>query len=192
MDVELNNYLNSRNVYKGVMHTLNQFKGGLMTKKISKKDKLDAMLQMWNVLRAEHNSKRPWSSESSDHKLMTALQVELGIMLGITAEKVRTITGSKEGLLSRKDVEAVLSELDEVDVEITGQLLHADGEIYEGNSRLSSVRKYLRKKLEAVPVPADFDAEPEKYIEKPDEYKSEKDAEKKISEAREPEDSRQI
>lgn len=135
-----------------------------MTKKISKKDKLDAMLQMWNVLRAQHGSKRPWSSDSKDYKLMISLETELASMLGVTAEIIKTITN----LLSRKEVEVILSELDKVDEELTGQLLHADGRPYfsQDNSRLNLLREQLRKKLEAVPVPANFEEEPEKYVEK--------------------------
>jgi len=146
---------------------------------------------------------------------MTGLQVELAMMLGITAEKIRMLTG-KEGLVSRKEAEVILSELDKVNEEI-GQLLHADGEIYEGNSRLNLLRSQLRKKLEAIPVPANFD-EGKKIIEKgsrkydkpreepatpqpedepyqkdediEDEFKAEKDAERKIVGPRE-EDSRE-
>lgn len=58
-----------------------------MTTKISKKDKLNAMLQMWSVLRAI-NTERPWTSKHPDLVFMGKLQVELGKMLGISIENL--------------------------------------------------------------------------------------------------------
>lgn len=61
--------------------------------KITKKDKLDAMLQMWLVLRHENKS-RPFRTVSSDYKTMMAFQVSLATMLGITAQHLKVVTDS--------------------------------------------------------------------------------------------------
>jgi len=64
-----------------------------MTTKINKKDKLDAMLQMWTVLRHE-NRRRQFQEKSNDYMIMSALQAELASMLGITAKKLEATKGS--------------------------------------------------------------------------------------------------
>jgi len=87
-----------------------------VTKKIDKKTKLDAMLQMWCVLRGQ-SERRPFHSASPDHKIMSALQGELAKLLGISSADIRQASSGGENqliiLLSelRGDLEGHLSTL---------------------------------------------------------------------------------
>lgn len=73
-----------------------------MTAKISKKDKLNTMLEMWYVLRGE-NKTRPFRTVSNDYKIMMALQVVLATMLGITTEYLKALADEKTFSLPAED-----------------------------------------------------------------------------------------
>ena len=142
--------LNDRNVYKGVKHTLNQFKGGLMTKKISKKDKLDAMLQMWTVLRHENRSK-PFASISNNFKIMAALQTELADTLGVKQVN--------DPLLPKDQIVLLVERLKQVQGELRTLKTEANAR-YGGSKILDALIGMLEDKLKpAVPVPANFENE---------------------------------
>ena len=126
------------------MHTLNQFKGGLMTKKISKKDKLNAMLQMWTVLRAE-NQKHPWGSSTNNFKIMVALQIELASMLGIKQD-------AENVLLPKDQIVLLVERLKQVQGEF--RTLKTDANVrYGGSKILDALIGMLEDKLGIVPVP---------------------------------------
>jgi len=122
-----------------------------MTSKIRKKDKLDAMLQMWNVLR-DINIKRPWSSHSGESKLMYGLERELAKLLDIKQEAV------EKPLLSRDQIVLLVERLKQVQGELRTLRTEANTR-YEGNSILDALIEMLETKLKAIPVPANFDTD---------------------------------
>lgn len=120
-----------------------------MTKKVSKKDRLQAMLQMWTVLR-EEGKERPWASGSNEKAIVSALQTELAIMLGIS------IKTTEKPLLPKDQIALLVENLKKVQNEV--RTLKTEGNArYGGSKMLDALIEMLEEKLKTVPVPANFE-----------------------------------
>lgn len=110
--------------------------------KITKKDKLTAMLQMWIVLR-EDGKKRPWKTTSNEYVLQDSLQRELAIMLGVPLKPVA------KPLLPKDQIILLIENLEKVQAELN-DLKTEDNSRYGGSKMLDALVGMLKDKLTAL------------------------------------------